>query len=609
MGSRPRRARWRLLTGPTPTRHRFVRPTRYLAASGLFVLASCQSGPGPAIPPVADAPPSLPPVATVPTATPDGAVRLDPDREGRSFTILAVNDVYRISGLLPSERGGLPRLRTLRTALERQQDVLFLHGGDALFPSLLSREYDGAHMIDVLNVLDGDDGAFDPHMVAVFGNHEFDEDGDSDAELFEARMLESDFVWLGANVTFPEQTRGGEDGVDLSKLTDVVMGELLVERGGVRIGIFGLTMGKANVAYAEFAASDAEVLAAADSLTASLAAQGAEFIIGLTHFPLRTDSLLAANADPRLSLIIGGHEHHQIERNVGGRLILKADADATTATVVDVTVTDGQAAIAHTFETLAAGTYRPDPMVQARTEAWQNRFERTFCRDRRQGRYCLDTVIGVVGADSAIAEETAIRAYDSNVGRTYLSLMLEAGEGFRSADPELSNDVPMVALLNSGALRLNQTLLPGDRWLLRHTEELIQYPEDLWILGFTPEELQAALDHSVDQRGEGPWLQVAGMTFTADVANRVATDIHIGGVPLQQVGDSILVVTGDFLAGLVGGGGRDGFAFRDDQNLKRVVGPDGRGIQAKDLFVAWMEAQNGALDFMADRRITIVEPR
>lgn len=579
------------------------------AMSAALLFGGCQSAPGPSIPQATDVQPSAPPVATVPTATADGAIRLDRGNDARSFTILAVNDVYRISGLLPSERGGLARLRSLRTALERQQDVLFLHGGDALFPSLLSREYDGAHMVDVLNLLDGEDAAFDPYMAVVFGNHEFDEDGDSDVGLFETRMMESDFAWLGANVTFPAQTRGGEDGVDPSKLSDVVRGELLVERGGIRIGIFGLTMGKPNVAYAEFANDDAAVLRAADSLTASLAAQGAEFIVALTHFPLRTDSLIAANADPRLSLIVGGHEHHKIERRVRDRLVLKADADATTATVVDVSVHDGQAAIAYSFETLGAGTYRPDPLVQARTEAWQSRFERTFCRDRRLGRYCLDTVIGVVGADSAIAEETAIRAYDSNVGRTYASLMLEAGEAFRAGAPGLSAELPMVAIMNSGALRLNQTLLPGDRWLLRHTEELIQYPEDLWILGFTPQELKAALDRSVRQRGEGPWLQVAGMTFTADLESLAARDVRIDGVPLEQVGDSILVVTGDFLAGLVGGGGRDGYAFRDDQNLERVVGPDGRGIQAKDLFVAWMEDQNGALDFMSDRRITIIDPR
>src|SRR5712691_3648623 len=55
----------------------------------------------------------------------------------RSFTLLAVNDVYRIEGVDGGQRGGLARLRSLRVELERTSpDLLFLHAGDLLFPSL-----------------------------------------------------------------------------------------------------------------------------------------------------------------------------------------------------------------------------------------------------------------------------------------------------------------------------------------------------------------------------------------------------------------------------------------------------------------------------------------
>ena len=93
----------------------------------------------------------------------------------RGFTILAVNDVYRIAGVDEGQRGGIARVRSLRAELEREHpDLLVLHAGDILFPSLISRLYDGRQMIDVLNLLDGDALGFDTRMFVTFGNHEFD---------------------------------------------------------------------------------------------------------------------------------------------------------------------------------------------------------------------------------------------------------------------------------------------------------------------------------------------------------------------------------------------------------------------------------------------------
>src|SRR6185436_10796536 len=58
------------------------------------------------------------------------------------FTILQINDVYRIEGLDNRTVGGLARVRTIRRTLEAQgSPVLLLHAGDFLYPSVLSREF------------------------------------------------------------------------------------------------------------------------------------------------------------------------------------------------------------------------------------------------------------------------------------------------------------------------------------------------------------------------------------------------------------------------------------------------------------------------------------
>ena len=68
-------------------------------------------------------------VASPPAPVPSAGVR---------FTILQINDVYKIEGLLGGRLGGLARVRTLRKRLEAEgRPVLVLHAGDLLFPSVM----------------------------------------------------------------------------------------------------------------------------------------------------------------------------------------------------------------------------------------------------------------------------------------------------------------------------------------------------------------------------------------------------------------------------------------------------------------------------------------
>ena len=131
------------------------------------------------------------------------------DEQPRDFTLLAINDVYRIDGVDLGTSGGLARVRSLRNELEREDpDLLLLHAGDFLFPSLLSRRYNGEQMIDILNLLDGNPQAMDPRMFVTFGNHEFDRNKLNDATFLEKRVEESQFAWLGSNIVFKNGPNG-----------------------------------------------------------------------------------------------------------------------------------------------------------------------------------------------------------------------------------------------------------------------------------------------------------------------------------------------------------------------------------------------------------------
>ncbi len=127
----------------------------------------------------------------------------------REVVVLAMNDVYRIEGVEGGQRGGMSLVRALRRQLEqRNPDLLFLHAGDFLFPSLLSEWTQGAHMVEMMNRLDGAPGVFDPRMFVVFGNHEFDQFKRKHAALLQARIDQSEFQWLGTNIRFAQEEGG-----------------------------------------------------------------------------------------------------------------------------------------------------------------------------------------------------------------------------------------------------------------------------------------------------------------------------------------------------------------------------------------------------------------
>jgi len=119
----------------------------------------------------------------------------------KQVPVLLINDVYRLDNL--------PGVRVLRQQLEEQYgDVLLLHAGDFLFPSLLSRKYRGEQMIDVLNQLDGDPDADDPLMFIAIGNHEFEKHRLKFAAMVKSRMDESQFDWVSSNISYKKDEAG-----------------------------------------------------------------------------------------------------------------------------------------------------------------------------------------------------------------------------------------------------------------------------------------------------------------------------------------------------------------------------------------------------------------
>jgi 2',3'-cyclic-nucleotide 2'-phosphodiesterase (5'-nucleotidase family) len=465
---------------------------------------------------------------------------------------MAINDVYRIEGLEEGRVAGLARVRSLRKELEKDHpDLLLLHGGDFLFPSFASRMYNGQQMVAVLNDLDGNPEAFDDRMIVTLGNHEFEKKKTKDAAILDKRIEESQFRWLGGNVTF----KAGEDGrplVEDQKLSRTA----LVESGGIRIGIFGLTIPTDGVQYAEFAGPEAT----AKELTAALRAQGAEVVVGLTHLNFSDDQeLLEELGDDGPDLIVGGHDHEKMVIQVGKRLVVKADADARTVSVIRLTVRNGQLGVAHEFRTLEGVDPRPDPDTLELVSDWQAKHEQEFCAQANAAPGCLGELYGTTRT-LLEAEETKIRRQETSVGDWVADQMRK----------EMEPCGAQVAFINSGSLRLNQDLPAGTKIIRRHVEELFGYPTPLRLIRINGAILQQVAEQALRAwPGSGSWLQISGFAWVHDTQKKTATGLTLltpqGPRPVRP-DEEILAAVNSYLVDPKEGD-QDGYVMLDESQI------------------------------------------
>src|SRR5687767_12991233 len=189
-----------------------------------------------------------------PTPTPSGGLV--------HLTILQVNDVYVLEPVDGGRSGGMARLATLvREERRRNPATLFLLAGDLISPSLMSTVLRGEQMIAAFNAVGLD--------LATFGNHEFDFGPD----VLATRVRESKFAWVSSNVVDAGGAPFGGARADS-----------LVELGGLKVGVFGLTLAEtAHLSAAGSAVRFLDPFVAGREAAARLRQAGAHVVVGLTH--------------------------------------------------------------------------------------------------------------------------------------------------------------------------------------------------------------------------------------------------------------------------------------------------------------------------------------
>ncbi|HQU86201.1 MAG TPA: bifunctional UDP-sugar hydrolase/5'-nucleotidase, partial [Pyrinomonadaceae bacterium] len=436
-------------------------------------------------------------------------------------TILHVNDVYQFAPVDGGTRGGLARLLTLKKqALAENPNTIFTLGGDTVSPSVETRTYKGAQMIDAWNAVGID--------YAVFGNHEFDI---KTPELLQ-RMKESKFTWLGANV-FDTKT---------NKIFADTPPFVVKEIGGIKIGIVGLLLPETKeTSSMEASLQVKNYCETAKEIVPKMRAAGVNFVLGLTHLSMAQDKELAKCAD--FNLILGGHEHTLLQSSANGTPIFKMTADARELGKFNLNFD----AKTKRFESM---DWEIIPVTDKIADAPE------FASVFEKYKDLLQKLAEPVGRTGEILDALSIsnRTKETNIG----NFVADAYRNAAKAD---------VALVNGGSIRADLTYNVGTL-TKRDVLSILPFNNPIVKIEISGKTLREVLEHgvarsAVGEDGEpGRFPQISGMSFKYDTtkpARSRVTEISIGGKLLDEKKNYTLA-TSDFLVSR----GGDGYTMLKD---------------------------------------------
>jgi 5'-nucleotidase len=384
-------------------------------------------------------------------------------------------------------------------------EVVILDGGDEFQGTLISNEFRGKSVTDVYNAIGVTAGAV--------GNHEFD----FTVPVLKERMAQAKYPILAANI-FLKGTKNRPDWVKPS---------VLVEQGGIKIGIIGLatketplTTNPVNIADLDFADGGPAAAAEADALRA----QGATVVLITAHAgPYPPDNEIQHIAEAvkgKVDAIVSGHHHTAIGPPpliVANIPIVQSGAKLQNFSTIELTldaqnkvksfaVNDGALpkqggpqTILHTWNGVPADwrghKIEPDGRVASILRDYDVQVKKL--RDTRIGETSVELRKG--GKDDLLANLCAD------------AMRSGAGGGLKA----------QFAFQNSGGLRISE--IPAGPITFGQIFDLVPFDNQQIVVSLPANQVRNALE-AVLHAGKGP-LRVSGMRYTIDWDKFQAKDL------------------------------------------------------------------------------------
>ena len=460
--------------------------------------------------------------------------------------------------------GGTARLVTaVAEARARSNNSILVDGGDQFQGTLFYTFYKGAMAAEFMNLL-GYDGM-------TVGNHEFD-DG---PEVLRGFMDSVEFPVLMSNADF-----SGE-----ALLSDKLLKSTVIERGGEKIGLIGLTPHDTD----ELASPGPNVIFtdpvdAVQGEVDKLTAEGVNKIIVLSHSGYSVDQRVAAETTG-VDVIVGGHSNTLLGEMdnaegpyptmVNNTAIVSAYAYGKFLGELNVTFDDdGNLTEASGQPILINGEVAEDAAVVARIGELAQPLEEV------RNRVVAETAAEIVG----VREDC--RARECAMGSLIADAMLA-----RVADQGIQ-----IAIQNGGGIRASIDAGPVT---MGEVLTVLPFQNTLSTFQVSGETMVAALENGASQweEGAGRFPQVAGMSFTVDPskpAGERVSDVMVAGAPIDPAA-TYGVVSNNYVRN-----GGDGYGMFVDASNVYDFGPD-----LADVLAEYLAAQSPFTPY-TDGRITVV---
>ena len=506
-----------------------------------------------------------------------------------TLTILHTNDFHsRVepinkynSGCKPEDNadgkcfGGYARLiNAIKAEQADTNNSILVDGGDQFQGSLFYTYYKGKVAAEMMNRLGYD--------AMTVGNHEFD-DGPETLRLF---TKEVDFPVLMSNA-------------DLSKerlLSDRIKPSTVIERGGEKIGLIGLTPeDTAELASPGKAITFSDPVEAVAREVKKLEEQGVDRIIVLSHSGYQTDMIVASDVDG-IDVIVGGHSNTflsntsdkadgpyptWIKNPSGGKTaIVQAYAYGKYLGRLDVTFDDDGVVTSALGEPIVVGgEIAEDSALVERIS------ELAVPLEEIRQKKVADTVAPIDG------DRANCRARECEMGNLVAEALLD-----RVKDQGVS-----VAIYNGGGLRAS---IDEGEITMGEVLTVLPFQNVVSTFELSGANVIAALESGVSQieDGKGRFPQVAGLRYAIDL-NVLANSGRVSDVEIRTA-DGFEAIDPEAMYGIVSNdfvrGGGDGYSVFEE----KAVNAYDFGPSVETVVADYLSAQSPYTPAL-DGRITV----
>lgn len=396
-----------------------------------------------------------------------------------NYTIVLTSGMAEIH--LDHDQGGYAHLKSLLTSLRAQDDhVIFLHGGDALSPGILSTIDKGAHIISILNELNPDAMSVSKSDLA----HEED--------ALSLRTGEAAFPITNCNIYDP-LTNGPLEGI---------FPHLLLDIGDFKIGLLSVIHPEVIPDYLPKRITTNNINAAVTENVNLLRRKGADIVVLMAGFDIDTfnkylttppvDVVLLTQTTGKTGLTQQGNSLFELKGHRGFAAIIylkivKNNSEITwTSTSQFVKLTD----------------YPPDPDLDIKITSYLNQLSDTFSKVIGMTRIPIDT------------RRDAIRKGENS----FANFTADSLREFYHTD---------IALINAGIFRANRKYPAGSNFTIGDIHKELPFHNRVINLKVSGKVLQQSLENGLsriaDEKGRFP--HVSG----------IRVEYHPESPPFQRV--------------------------------------------------------------------------